>query len=718
MLAAPQANSRWTRFKNAMGSYSRAWLNIMRNYLQSFTRRKVFAYVLGALFTLGVISSYPISGVAMLALSISMPLVTEILLRSTVFLVKHSFTSLVNRFRRRTNTNTNTEDVPPTPRLTTNVDSIVSAMRANNSPAAIALLTNENVALMSTADLTALCEEAILQNRPAVFERLLEHAAVQTHLSDNENALLVLAIQERRQDMVTALLRNNHVKDNAHCQNNVALREACSVGSLAIVEALIACPNVLQNITFNNNEAVRLAQMNGHLNIILRLLQIDAVANFQSNGPLIFTPRPIRHARDPLIELFRILLNGGGQGGAFNWMPPRANATVGELARHREGAMAALSQQEIQEIGEIQRRYQQTFNDKGLDAIMAELRIFLEKNYEQNPVIHKGKKLPLKYDPTLSVDLQKLYRANPAHTAYRYLFLHPNPWIAPDAPHTTPHPNGGRSAAITNEHKTIIAYLWLDASDTSKAAPYGYTHEQLKDFFANIILSGMGRGHNYDNEALNRQAGKEIDDGEGDKPTCAMGVKKWIAQFLTIICDSPSSRPLTKETFVNRFKSLYLAEDGHKEAIFNKLTALNRETLAKTQSALKNLIAVHLNDKEGLEPEERQLVEHLEFSKPIIDAMFDDFKAFFDAKRLTAKQRIDYQGNRFNSFEELLKRLSCNVLQDFYTEIDAKITSILNQTPTESVGKVLKFSKAAPKKEAAAKENNVPSSKDKKANKR
>ncbi len=705
MLAAP-APSRWTRFKNTMRAYSLAWINILRHFVQSFTRRKLFAYLLGALFTLGIVSTYPISAMTMFTLSITMPLNIEILIRSTVFLVKTAFTGFLNRFRNRSS---HAADVTSRSRPRSNVNMITDALRLNDSPRAIALLTNDNVALMSTADLTLLCEEAIFRNRPAVFERLLEHATVQAHLSDNHNALLTLAIQERRQNMVTALLRNNQVKDNAHCQNNVALRTACNIGSLAIVEALIACPNVLQNITFNNNEAVRIAQENGHFDIITRLLQIEAVATFQSSGPITFTPRPIRRIRefDALTEILSILLTGGPGGHHFDWIPPRADATPGELARHREGAMGALSQKEIRELGQIQQRHQRTFNNKGIDAIFGEIRTFLEKNYEQNPVIHAGKKLPLNYDPSLSAHVQSLYRTNSAHTAYRYLFLHPNPWIDPNAPHTNHHPGGGRSAAIPNEQKIIIAYLWLDASDLTKAAPNGYTHDQLKMSFANIILAGMGRGHNYDDAELNRQAGKEIDDGKGDKPTCLMGVRKWIAQFLTILCDSPSTRPLTKDTFVNRFKSLYLAEDGHKEAIFSKLKTLNKETLIATQAALTNLIAVHLNDKDELGPKECQLVEHLEFSKPVRDAMIDDFKSFFDEKRITAKQRVDYQGNRFNSYEELLQHLSKNVLQDFYAEINTKITSLLKPSAeVESVGKVLTFSK--PVEDSAIKETKAP----------
>jgi hypothetical protein len=700
MLAAPEP-SRWTRFKNAMKAYSLAQVNIIRNFVKSFTRRKIFAYALAALFTLGIVSTYPISAMAMFTLSIAAPLCIEILFRSTIFLVKTAFSALRNRARNRYSR----DEVVETPRPRTNVEMITDALRLNDSPRAIELLTNENVAQMTSANLTQLCEEAIFQNRPAVFERLLEHALVQAHLSDNENALLILAVQERRQDMVTALLRNNQVKDNAHCQNNVALREACSNGSLAIVQALIACPNVLQNITFNQNEVVRLAQNNGHYDIILRLLQIDAVANFQNNGPLSFTPRPIRRARefDMLAEIFRILMRGG-QGGQFAWMPPPgANATLRELTNNRESAMGSLSQDEIRELGEIQRRHQHTFDTKGIDAIFAEIRTFLEKNYEQNPIVHNGKKLPLKYDPSLSANVQNLYRASPEHTAYRYLFLHPNPWIAPDAPHTNRHPGGGRSAAITREQKTMIAYLWLDATDLTKPAPYGYTHDQLKMFFANVILGGMGRGHNYDDDALNRQAGKEVDDGKGDKPTCTMGVKKWIAQFLTIICDKPSTRPLTTETFVNRFKAIYLAEGGHKEAIFSKLTALNKDKLIATQAAMKKLYV----DRDDLEPIENQLIKHLEFSKTVSDAMMDDFKAYFDAKRITTKQRIAYQGTRCDSYEALLQHLSKHVLEDFYAEIDAKITSILKPpAEKESVGKVLKFSKPAEKK--PAKESEAP----------
>ena len=682
----------YTGFKNAIRAYSLAWLNILHNYVQSFTRGKAYAYMLGTLFTLGMISPYLISGFAMLVISITMPLVTELALHLTALVATKAFTA----FRNRRAINNNAV-VPAETRST--VDRIVEVLRLDDSPRALELLTHENMGAMSNTDLRLLCEEAIIQNLPLVFDRLLECAQVQSHLSDNQNALLLLTVQERRQVMVLALLRNQQVKDNAHIQNNSALREACSNGSLAIVEALLGCQRVVDNITFNNNEAARLAQNNGHIEIVTRLLQVNAVINFEAppNAVLTFTPRVHRlRAEDFLAALFRhILLSGLPTNEHFaTWMPPRADAPLSEFTQSRETAMARLTANEMRELVDIQRRYQQIFDSKGIDAIMAEIRAFLEENYNNNPVVYQDQKFPLQYDPTLptsNAEVIKLYRKNKAHTAYRYLFLHPNPWIDKKALNVALHAGGGRSADIRPEHKIKIAYLWLAASDHTKC-PEGYTSSQLKGFFAETILAGMGRGHNYDNAALNTEARKEVDDGQADNPTCGLGVDKWIAQFLTIICTDPATRPLTTGIVVNRFKTLLLAE-GSRESIFNKLNALDKEALDKTQEALTCLIVVNINNREALEPEQKKLIDHLLPSQDAIEDMVVECKTFFTEKRITATQRVDYQGERFETYEELLRHLADNILQDFYKEIDDKIISLLK--PKKAVGKVLRFT--APK---------------------
>lgn len=695
MLTAPNA-SRVTRFKNAIRDYSLACLNALRNYVKSITRTKAYAYLLSALFTLGIISTYPINGIAIFMISITAPLAVELVFR----LAHWSFTSALTAYRNRM-IGSNNATVTPEPRST--VDVIVEALRLDDSSRALELLTNENISAMSSTNLRLICEETIMQNLPVVFERLLEHVKVQSHLHDNQNALLLLAVQERRLSMVVAILRNAQVKENAHCQNNAALREACSNGSLTIVEALLSCQGVVNNITFNNNEAARLAQNNGHIAILTRLLQVNAVANFvaQPNAIFTFTPRVHRlRAEDFLAALLHHLLFPGltPNDHFAAWLPPRANASLRQMAQSRESAMASLTAAEVRELGDIQRRYQQTFDSKGIDTIMAEMRIFLEENYNNNPVVYQNQPLPLQYNPTLptaNADVIQMYRHNKAHTAYRYLFMHPNPWVDKTALHLALHTDGERSADIRPEHKIKIAYLWLAACDQTRC-PDGYTSLQLKSFFAETILAGMGRCHNYDNAALNTIAGKEVDDGGADKPTCGLGVNKWIAQFLTIISTDPNTRPLTPGILVNRFKTLLLAEGGLCGSVFNKLNALDKETLEKTQKALSFLIVENINNREALENEQIKLIDYLIPSQDAIDNMIAECKTFFSAKRITATQRVEYQGQQFNTYEELLRHLSNNILQDFYKEIDAKINSLRNPKKENLVGKVLQFT-APPK---------------------
>ncbi|HRE31901.1 MAG TPA: hypothetical protein PLD88_08010, partial [Candidatus Berkiella sp.] len=79
--------------------------------------------------------------------------------------------------------------------------------------------------------------------------------------------------------------------------------------------------------------------------------------------------------------------------------------------------------------------------------------------------------------------------------------------------------------------KIRMAYLWLAACNAQTAAavaadanpsrvvPEAEAVDNLKTVFAELILAGAGRGHNYDNMFTNARAGQEVDDGEGDKPT-------------------------------------------------------------------------------------------------------------------------------------------------------------------------------------------------------
>lgn len=714
-------------FVNTIGTIKQG----IGNWLASFTRRKVFTYLLIFLFALGVLSGYAFSLPTLFASSALVPVALEMVSNIIRFVVRR----ITNRVAHRVNetvthfsqapSGIGSEEEPTLPRASQSIDPdrIVNALAVGDQQRALQLLENVNV--NRTQGLLNIASEAIRRDAGAVFTRLLRIPQLQVHAADNNNRLLVQAVREQRVNMVTSLLTIERVRNNAEISNNEALREACSIGSLPIVTALLGCPNVVANITFNHNEAVRLAETNGHYEVVARLLEIPAVASYQTPRAthLTFTPRaqtipPRPMAAEPG-DFFNLFF-----GGIAGLNRPRAGVAAPELrdfANRRENAMAELNENQVRDLGEIQSRYQDTVNTRGIDSILAEIRGFLIEAYEKDPVKHNGRNLPINYDRSLPNSVQALYYQHKIHTAYRYLFLHPNPWISPRPSHATHHPNGGHSATIEHNHKLRIAFLWLAASDRNRPLPEGYTQEQLKQVFAELILAGAGRGHNWDKTRIktkqvkNKTTGvletvnetEEYDDGLPDNPTCGWGVSQWVTQFLTIIAnDRPESRPLSTDIIKNKFKAILVAEGSNKDTIFNKLAALKKADLEATQEALKNLIVVNLNDKDALEAAEKRLVEHLEFSKSTVDTMVNECKTFFGAERITAKTAVTYQGKKFNNYEECLRHLANNVLQDFYNEIDAKIESLKKgpeakkgKTPSaskeETLGKVVRFSTKA-----------------------
>ncbi len=183
----------------------------------------------------------------------------------------------------------------------------------------------------------------------------------------------------------------------------------------------------------------------------------------------------------------------------------------------------------------------------GREAVLMNFQKYLAAEYEKNAPKYKGKPLPLNYDREYDTqDANELYFLNPFHTAWRY-FQTPNPWIdrnaefaAHDASETATH------AALSEEMKTNLAYLWLAASDESiTPIMKGMTVEDMKRQFAEEI-SHLDRAHNWDEwdnklsdeEKAKRKPemlakyGKIVDDMGLDNPTCPPGVTQPLMQSI------------------------------------------------------------------------------------------------------------------------------------------------------------------------------------------
>lgn len=648
---------------------------VSNTWLQSFTGRKVLAYFLIQLFTLSILSAYPLNMLALFSISIAMPLVLEMSVRFTGFILG----GIASLFARRTRPVTPPTEGPepeekpepesrPRPWTSTRIDryahylQINQAIIAGNRDLAIQLFNQ--MPISDPYQLRSLCNNAIRCNASAIFERMIALPEFQTHLADSNNQLLGEATFHQRITMVNALLRNSRVRDLAHVDSNRALRLACTNGSLAIVEALLRLPNVVRQLQGDSDHIIWLARRLPQRDIEQRLLALPVLRE--------------HHRRDFNVRPFPF----------DNLRVPDTTPNLRDLANNRESAMASLNPQHQQQIGAIQIRYAQAFAARGVEGIINDLRAFLVQNYQQNPVMHNGRALPLEYNAALSPDVQALYYANKAHTAYRYLCI-PNPWISPAASYSERLPSGGASARIYPDDKIVLAYLWLAACDTSVPAPDGMTHADLKKLFAETILAGAGRGHNYDNAQLNERAGREIDDGLGDNPTCGTGASRWISQFLTLLVTDPSSRALNSNILLAKCRDILIAEGTNEHTVFSKLRRFDKATLTATKTALENLISEHEGNITALNESERNLIGTLKPSQTAITAMLQECKDYFGEARITARgarERISFQGTRYQSYEDVLQFIGDNLIQTFGNEIRTKIIEL--ETPTRSSKRV------------------------------
>ena len=112
-----------------------------------------------------------------------------------------------------------------------------------------------------------------------IVNRLLEISTVFNNAHADNNKALRDAAAEEHWDIVERLLEIPAVRDNAHADSNSVLIDAIFDGNLTIVNRLLAIPAVLARVHANNNKALECAASRGDLPIVNRLLEIPAVFN-------------------------------------------------------------------------------------------------------------------------------------------------------------------------------------------------------------------------------------------------------------------------------------------------------------------------------------------------------------------------------------------------------------------------------------------------------
>lgn len=234
---------------------------------------------------------------------------------------------------------------------------------------------------------------------------------------------------------------------------------------------------------------------------------------------------------------------------------------IAELDTSRESSMRQFSLKERAVLDHLREVYGDTITTRGVPAILADLQRALRAAYETEPAVYRDRPLPFSYTLLVAAcrewaaeengnaelvlaHAKAAYHANVWHTAARW-FLKPNPWIHPHAGfvNVDGHDHSKRWAAGMESDKIryLVAMYWLAATDTATVMLNGATVRDNTVFFART-LALINRGHNYDTATRTRKlpgggtATDEVDDGEGDRPSCSMGLEQ---RFFTSVPANP-----------------------------------------------------------------------------------------------------------------------------------------------------------------------------------
>ncbi len=608
-----------------------------------------------------------------------------------------------------------------------NEDQIKLALIQGNEARALQIINRIN----NPQSLLTLALTAMHYPNDTVFNSLsarLKSLGV-ANLALNNNQLLRAAAHHNLINRVKTLLNDNHVKENAHAQNNEALREACAGGYSAIVDELISIPSVLTNINFNQNEAVRLAERSGHWDLVVKLLAVPAVSNYviPDGIKLIYTDQnKDQYGKAPTAALEQEIddedhneevptvttYHNDSFYNLLQWRPTQPHQPQNHVLtpdndlKHMmrsEGAMTQQNNRQKTALDDMKARYNKSYKQKGEQAIFNEIKEYILAEYENKPATLWGFPLPLSLGKaakllTWLIENKPYYR-HVAHTAYRFLFLQPNPWRGF---------LGGYNTQLSGSERTQVAYMWLAATDSKKKLPDGQTRESLLQEFMQAMYE-LARAHNYDRtrtvirkrkDPITNQISTYLDhndhydDLEGDKPTCGGGVNQRITQFyMVFLNERPETRPLTADIIRRKFQEEMINESKLKSSFYNKLKTFDKATLTKLEQALSNLFDINLGHMEDIEEDERAVIKLLNFTDEEVKSFIKDCQKYFGTDRVSLErpedQKIAYQHHRFKSFEQMIKHLAKSALQDYYNDIKR---NIINLNGADNSNPALRFS--------------------------
>ncbi len=299
---------------------------------------------------------------------------------------------------------------------------------------------------------------------------------------------------------------------------------------------------------------------------------------------------------------------------------------------------------------------------KNQDDVMSRLACYPILKALENYLIQGFSKDDLKVDfddAMTEVELHRYYQ-NKFHSAWRYLFARPNPWLSPDAKWAE---NG--ASKIQAQDFELIAYFWLAASDENAEGTDDFTLQTRCEHFVDIIAQFA---REYNNEG-------PVDDLEKDKPTCDLGVRKRAAQLLIGHPLSKQIKELNAFIMLKRIQAWFIAENENHDTLFSALEDLSEKEINQVSDALGNWI-INCGDVDQIDT---LILSFLKLDNIIEDEPSHEFgkclKEDYGIEHLT-DYPVEYQDSRYKNYLKLLSKVLKDPLKFFSSEIYNKVESL------------------------------------------
>lgn len=468
------------------------------------------------------------------------------------------------------------------------------------------------------------------------------------------------AVRINRNDILEFLISKNADVNLVNLQAETPLLLAVRKQATEIINTLLNNGAEKTSSNWHNENALHLAVRSKNMSSVRRLLEANIDKNATNeNG---FTPIALAYLLGRR-TIVRILRNHGAvlPANIHQMVQQHQGNNLAAQAADPEGGIRPISNDQADMLIELKKRYRSKFDapQTVLDQIAATLAQKYALAPAKDPMTKEA--LPLHYKASLTS--QKPYYEHTIHSAWRY-FLKPNPWISAKAEHAFQVNKKPDSAHISSEDKETIACLWLAAQQ-----------ENCVDALIPEIAY-LARTHNWEKYRLDSKTRKKIyyDDKNPDSPSCGIGVKKRLCDFMSLLPSFMHIHVLNHESFKQRFEEQLIA---HNPDMPNNLAGKLKKLPLATLEALKAAIDDVYVMMEPLDEAHKQLIT---LQTGLVNKFLADCKTFYGAEKW--KQRKDEPVNpsniqSFKSYTAYANDLALNIADHCYERLNEVIENII-----------------------------------------